>query len=262
MALWKLYVRDYAPEGTKTFTNISNGPNATLGFDSCIAACTTGLATIVWQFASAVTIRGFALANHNFPAATPDPTIKLEHSANGITYTELVAAQTVSSYFDKLYDAGATASNIYWRITISGASDQKFGGISLLGGATYHYWAFTDTYPAIPIDQPWDAVVGVQQTATGGLIEQRRGGAFKTYDLKFRYLNQFASNEGCADDSFLYEAFTSGTQGWIGGLWLTDDWGHPHHCNVIRPVSFVQDTAGGRGTLHLRLRTIPHCGLV
>lgn len=258
MAGWILYVRDYSADVVPVFSGFTNGANCTSGYDSMVASiAASGTKTITWTFASAVTCQAVGIANHTLTSAD---TVSLQYSGS---YTHVgTSPDPATGAVDQVLDMGASQSSTIWRVSLVVTGSRKIGCVSLLSGGAKHLLTFENiSAPRFPLGNQYGAMVAVQATGAGHWIEQRRGGAYEMLDMTFPYVpKSLASGAGYIDESFLNEV--EGSQGWLGPLWVTDDKGKAYHVNIVRPVDAPVTHLGGLQTVTLRLRTVPHIGLV
>jgi len=257
MANWKLYLRDYAREGTRTGVNISNMENAVNGFDSMLAVTTASPASITWDFGAGNTrtVRALGLANHNMTGNG----LQAQYSDNGSSWTTFINTGSLPSGDYILDDGGAAETHRYFKAIWTGTAGLKFGGISLLSGATGHTIELTECWPIFPIEGHLASEITQQMTAAGNIIEQRLGGSSRVFSLEIPSLQQgLAANEGLLDDAFLDESYDA--LGFLGPIWVIDDAGVEYHAQVQRPIQWTLDRSGNRVRAVLTLRTIPHVG--
>lgn len=265
MGQWILYLHDYGPSAsTITATSVTNGARSCRGFDNGIAVVSASTSYIDITFPSACSIGAIGFANHNLTSSVG---VNLYYYSGG--FSQYGTTKNLTGYVDEVLDWGAAGSYARWKIDINTANGMKIGGISFLSYLSYHKLTLTNTEPKYPIGNALGAMVARQSTATGEIIGQRHGGAFMDLDLEIPLVqlrSTTANTEGWLDDAFLRETHpTTGvamlSQGFPNAIWVKDDNGDFHHCTV-RGISAPVTHFGGRATVTLSLRTIPHVGLI
>jgi hypothetical protein len=255
MATWKLYLRDYMKEGgAYTITGMSNGRVACKGLPTSVAAITATPSIIAVSLPSSPKMRAIAIDGHNLDGCTIS--------------ASWGASKTVSGNGPQLWDLGASSAGSTYSVTIVGGTGKQIMNVGLLGSETggssskTTYIEFAGSWFTYPIGRQMNAGMGIQRTGTGMRIEQRRGGASQILACHCHMLQpnatsgtQFTSGEAYLDDSFMSE--DSGTQGWLGPIWLVDDNGTSYHCHVVRPLNIPWIAAGGFADFDLVVETIP-----
>lgn len=262
MANWTLYLRDLALEAVpSTSSGWTNGTHCSNGYDTMISSLATS-GTLDWTFSAAQNVQYVAIGNHSFPSGT----VQLFYWT-GSTYAPAHAAHNLTGYTDGVFLCDNAQSTTKWRVTITASG--KIGCVSLFTASTSHVLEYSVAGPVWPIDTPLNAGIATQETVTGNLIEQRRGGAYRTFQIRIPNLRiSSTGSEGLIDDTFLQEivgGVTTGAQGWMGPFWMTDDNSKAYHVHVLRPIQFRwtggAKTDGPFGEAILTLRTTPRLGL-
>jgi hypothetical protein len=224
----------------------------------------SGTAYFDFTCATAETVSAVAFANHNFPATA---TFDFYGGANSGSISQIGTTKTFAGYKDEGWDFG-DQTNAFYRVKVSGASGKKIGCVSLLSSASYHKIVFTNAWATYPIGQSLGRSASMQESATGQMIVQRRGGSYRDITYTVRYVQMdstTAGQEGYIDDAFLLEVLTTGlstkTLGFAASVWIVDDAGRWFHAQLVPPIEAPVVAAGGRSEMRLRFRTIPHCGL-
>jgi hypothetical protein len=258
MSAWTFYLQDRAPRAsTFSFVGMSSGRNCVAGYDNMFAAFTSTTAEIHINLPSALSVRGFALANHNLANAIA----KLYKSSTGPTgpWTQVGTDQTIPSTADFVFDAGSSNTARYWSLNFSSVTTaNRIACVSLLSGETNHLIVVADENKPIAIDSVFDAGVVPVATAIGEIVEQIMGGSTERITLTLDHVRlSDSSGMGLFDEGFMLTTF--GIQGWRGPFWMVDDNGKAYHVRLIRPVQAPYTRATkGRRRMTIILETVPH----
>lgn len=262
MANWTLYLRDFALEAVPVASaGWTNGTHCANGYDTMVSYVASS-GTLDWTFTSVQNIRNVAIGNHAFASGT----VQLYYYSGG-WQAATGGAQAITAYTDKMFTWSSSNTSTQWRVTITATG--KIGCVSMFTASTSHVLEYSVAGPVFPVDSPLNAGIATQETATGNLIEQRRGGAYRTFQIRIPNLRISSSGaEGLLDDTFLEEIIggtVTGAQGWVGPFWMTDDNSKAYHVHVLRPIQFRwtggAKTDGPFGEAILTLRTTPRLGL-
>jgi hypothetical protein len=254
MGNFLLYLKDYAPTGTRTFEagKWTNGPLATDKIG--VAQVDHADANISWTMPAARTIGDIGLYNHNCSGAT------LYLQKYDGSWVNVGDPQSITSNANKIFTFDAAGqSDTMFRMKITGASGCAIGGIALLGRQTGQVIEFVDATISLPIGMTLQAPITTVRAVAGEPLQQMHGYPWQTWQVTFDHaqLNDTtAGQEGMLDDYFLDPQY--GVQGFLGPCWLRDDFGRDYPGVVVPPISWPVTSAHGRTTGVLTFETVPH----